>query len=317
MAAPLPPLRWLVLTHRDCVARHPAAAAALRSAIAERGIEATWLTEDWPEGAAVAGSYDGLWVAGGDGSVRRAAEIALDAGLPLSIAPLGTANDFARHFGLAALTMDELVEKTLTARVPLAVDVGRVNGRLFLNACHVGLGAEVAGRVRGTWKRWLGPLAYPLAALLAFGRRRSWRMRLRLGGQGTQVIAATHVIVGNGRFFGGGLTFAPDAAIDDGALDVQAISARWGIWRWVHWGLRRRLGLGFEPDETWLHARARRLTLDLRARRIWANLDGDVYRLTTPLHFQSEKGRLWLWLPEGAMARSAGLVGAAREGARP
>lgn len=309
--------RWLVLTHPACLARHPQAAAELRRAFAARGLRVPWYERDWPEVSAIAGRYDGIWVAGGDGSVRRAAGLAIEAGVPLAIAPLGTANDFARHFGLAAFGLDALVERTLAARAPASVDVGLVNGELFLNACHVGLGVSAALCASGRLKRWLGPLAYPAAALLAFGKRRAQRMTLRLGGMESRTIAATHVIVGNGRYFGGGMTFAPDARLDDGLLDVQAISGRWGLGRWMRWAFRRRMALELEPDDTWLHVRVPRLILGLRRREVWVNLDGDAYRLAAPLSFRSEGRRLWLWLPQGAMAREEGLPGPAREGARP
>ena len=84
-----------------------------------------------------------LAVAGGDGTVAAVAGVAVERDLPLVVVPTGTLNHFARDLGsdlsrpLAAL--DALASSNHERRV----DVGRVNGRPFINNVSLGLYAEM------------------------------------------------------------------------------------------------------------------------------------------------------------------------------
>lgn len=88
--------------------------------------------------AAVAEGAQVLGVAGGDGTVSSVAAVAAEADRPLVVVPAGTHNHFARDLGLdvqhPAAALDALRHGE-EARV----DLGRVNGRPFVN--NVSLGA--------------------------------------------------------------------------------------------------------------------------------------------------------------------------------
>lgn len=168
---------------------------------------------------------DRVVIAGGDGTINAALPGVLDSGLPLGVLPLGTANDFARSIGLPLnpLAACDAVSDGTVRRI----DVGEVNGRYFLNVAHIGLAVEVARRSDADTKQSLGVLAYPYAAWRAFRTRRTFVAHIRGEGQ-WQRIRAIQVSVGNGRFYGGGMPVAEDAAIDDGRLDLYAIPAERG-----------------------------------------------------------------------------------------
>ncbi|HEY7267927.1 MAG TPA: diacylglycerol kinase family protein, partial [Solirubrobacterales bacterium] len=114
-----------------------------------RGIEPVELTPgaDLRElvRAAVARGADGLAMAGGDGSQAIVAEIASEHGLPYACIPAGTRNHFALDLGV---DRDDVVG-ALDAFVEGGehrVDLGEVNGRVFVNNVSLGLYADAVQR---------------------------------------------------------------------------------------------------------------------------------------------------------------------------
>jgi diacylglycerol kinase family enzyme len=123
-------------------------------AAAARGIEARILRAG-EDAAALARDADAevLGAAGGDGTLAAVAAEAVARELPFVPVPLGTRNHFARDIGLdrsdpvAALDAFEGVQRR--------VDVGRVNGRLFLNNVSI---VAYAVLVHHGWRRALDAL---------------------------------------------------------------------------------------------------------------------------------------------------------------
>jgi diacylglycerol kinase family enzyme len=163
----------------------------VRRAAEQRGIAVRDLRE------LDAGYADVVGVAGGDGSLAAVAALALERDLPLVVVPLGTRNHFARDLGLdpddpvAALAAFDGPEQR--------VDVGRVNGRVFLN--NVSLGAYAAA-VHAEGEGALGPVA---RALLRF--RRS-PLKLVVDGEDRSVLI---LLVGNNEYDGRGARERLDA----------------------------------------------------------------------------------------------------------
>lgn len=170
---------------------------------------------------AVAWRPERIVVAGGDGSVGLAAEVAARAGVPLAVVPVGTANDFARALELpldAAGACQLAVEGQETRLLELAW----MGERPFVNTASVGLSPVAARKAHGL-KRILGALAYPVGALRAglgeqpVGCRVSCDGGLLFDGLAWQVSVA---VTGA---FGGGSRVAADPS--DGELDVVVIEA--------------------------------------------------------------------------------------------
>src|SRR5919205_10578 len=98
------------------------------------------------DAAAVARAAEGdaLGIAGGDGSLAPVAAVAIERGLPFVCIPFGTRNHFARDVGLDR--NDPLGALAAFAGVERRIDVGRANGRLFLNNVSLGLYARLVHR---------------------------------------------------------------------------------------------------------------------------------------------------------------------------
>ena len=157
---------------------------------------------------------------GGDGTINRALNGLMEVQIPFGILPLGTANDLARTLELPTdlIAACDVILCGRTRRI----DVGQVNGRLFLNVASIGLAAEVTRRLnRGAKSRW-GVLAYLWAAIGAMVKGRSFSVEIRSGGEILRT-RTWQISIGNGRSYGGGLTIHDKASIDDGLLDLYSL----------------------------------------------------------------------------------------------
>lgn len=158
---------------------------------------------------------DVIIIGGGDGTLNAAAAALVDIDRPFGILPMGTANDLARTL--------ELPDDITAAAAVIAegrahpIDLGRVNDSLFFNVATFGLGAEVARYHRGERKRRWRVFSYILSFIDAFKAMRPFAARVTCDGV-TERVRAVQVSVGNGRHYGGGMTVAEDAEIDDGWL---------------------------------------------------------------------------------------------------
>jgi diacylglycerol kinase (ATP) len=176
---------------------------------------------------AAAADCDRVIIGGGDGTLHAALPALLESGLPLGVLPMGTANDFARSLGLPR----ELEEAAgiIAADHCRAVDVSRVNGVPFLNAASVGLGVAVTRALSGSLKeRWRG-LSYARALAAAAAEARAFRVHIDCDGK-AETVVSLQITVGNGRYYGGGMTIAASARVDDGKLYLYSIEPQ-SLWQ--------------------------------------------------------------------------------------
>jgi diacylglycerol kinase family enzyme len=127
---------------------------------------------------------------------------------------VGTANDIVDTLGiprdLAAAA------QVLAQGHTRLIDLGEVNGRLFVNNSAIGLEPFVT-LIQQRIQRIQGPPRYLLAALRGILARPRWNMRLEWDG-GSYDGAVTLVAVGNGPRSGGLFYMAPHADMADGRL---------------------------------------------------------------------------------------------------
>lgn len=254
--------------------------------------------------AATRAEPDLLVVGGGDGTVARAAEMVAHTSTTLGVLPLGTANDFARTLEIPT-TLVAAVGTLVSGKV-VDVDLGRVDGRAYLNVASVGLSVAVTQRLTPALKRRLGRFAYPAATLAAYRAHRPFAARLELDDGGVLEVAdLMQVAVGNGRHYGGGLTVAPRASIDDHLLDVYAVERGRLL---DHVSVARLLRTGHMVDHDRVHhVTARRLRL-VTDEPLAVNLDGEI-AATTPATFEVDRNALHVVVP--AASRAARMDGRA------
>lgn len=90
---------------------------------------------------AVAARADAIGMAGGDGSLGLVAGVAADHGVPFFCVPVGTRNHFALDLGL---DRDDPLRALDALRdgEEISIDLGRANGRTFLNNVSLGVYAQ-------------------------------------------------------------------------------------------------------------------------------------------------------------------------------
>jgi diacylglycerol kinase family enzyme len=190
--------------------------------------------------------------------------------VPLAIVPAGSANLTARTLGLprdipAALAAGfDGPDRNL--------DLASVDGLICTAMAGIGVDAAVVGATSDRLKRragWPAYLAGSARELLA----EPTRFTICLDGGPPMVALARSVVVGNCGLLPGGFPILPDAAPDDGVLDVGVLAPA-GLAGWVSVGYRAVLAS--RRDDAQL-ARFRARSVEVRAAApLPRQVDGEV-----------------------------------------
>jgi len=199
---------------------------------------------------------------GGDGTVRAVASALVGTDVALGLFPGGTGNLLARNLGLPVGALDDAARTVVQGR-DRSIDVGVVrlgddlpepessratkdgpaevadDEEIFLVMTGLGLDGEVMADTNEKVKEAVGWVAYVLAARTKLSGR-GFTVQVRasggegvVGGAGRSVERhARAVIVGNCGTLQGGLELMPEAAVDDGRLDVVVMAPR-GVFGWA------------------------------------------------------------------------------------
>jgi len=226
-------------------------------------------------------------VAGGDGSQRVAAPILADAQRPLLTVPCGTRNHFAKDLGLDTI---EAAVAAAKAGDCTRVDMAWVGEECFLNTCNLGMyTAIVKERVRQK-----GKLPKRVADAIGIVRETTRGHRLRLVIDGRPVTTWA-VFIGNSRY-GVNLGDLGRDRLDDGLLDVRIVMANQKVARLRLFGALLGGRLHRTPVMDQLYAS----TLEVETPGCGAMdvaVDGDVFRLQTPLRLRVDQGALTVLAP--------------------
>lgn len=120
-------------------------------------------------------------VSGGDGTIATAAAELLDTPAELAILPGGTLNHFARDLGVSTEAAEAL--KLAVEGQCRAVDIGVVNGHVFLNTSSVGAYVRFVRIRERLEKRLPYRLASALAAFRILFQLRTFAVELEVHGQ--------------------------------------------------------------------------------------------------------------------------------------
>ena len=206
--------------------------AEVRAAVQERreegwqlDVRVTWEAGDAQRlvNEALQAGYPTLIAGGGDGTLRDVAEAMALAKTKASLAllPLGTANDFAHAAGIG---LDPRIALALLDTPAQPIDLGEVDGQVFLNMATGGFGSNVTANTSEDLKRVLGGAAYFLTGLTRFAEVQSSFGRFT--GPDFQWEGEFLALgIGNGRQAGGGHVLCPQARVNDGLLDICIVPA--------------------------------------------------------------------------------------------
>jgi diacylglycerol kinase (ATP) len=160
---------------------------------------------------------------GGDGTINEVASALAFGEVPLGIIAAGSGNGLATELGVDR--RPELALAKSIAAVPAVMDVGEMNGRLFVNVAGVGIDAHVAWQfnaAHNVGRGLTGYLRIGARALFSYAPA-SYTITTSEGRVGVRAVL---VVVANGAQYGNGARIAPDARVDDGQLDLVVVEER-------------------------------------------------------------------------------------------
>ena len=244
---------------------------------------------------------DLIVIGGGDGTISKAVPQLLNLKRPFGVLPLGTANDFARTIGLPTDPLEAAVI-TLNGRQHW-IDVGVVNELPYLNVASVGIASKVAKLQSNELKQRWRVFAYVIGLFRAVRDLQPFFIDLDIDGKPTWSGAVYQVSVGNGRFHGGGLMVAEDAAIDDGQLNVYLVYPG-RFWQLVASLMHLKFGWT-KPEVLKRHSA---VTVNLRTHRP-RSVDADGELATeTPAAFGLRREALTVMVPRSLRPDHHGLT---------
>jgi diacylglycerol kinase (ATP) len=250
----------------------------------EHGLTARAGDEPRLVGEALANGIRSIVAVGGDGTWGNVADAMLKSGAParLGLVPAGTGCDFAKSIGIPqrdVVACARIVREGRTRRV----DVGRIEGRHFLNVA--GFGFDIAV-IEDSWRvRWLsGGALYVYCALRQLYAFPGFAVELAQDGRPPAGHELMMLVFANGRVFGGGFQIAPAADVADGQLDMalfgnlrpaRRLPLMVQLLRGTHeaapevrtargrsWRLRFAAPPAYETDGEWNQARSCELTVE-------------------------------------------------------
>ncbi len=219
---------------------------------------------------------------GGDGTVNAVAGALVGTDTALGVLPMGTLNHFAKDIGVP-LGLEAAVRNVFTGQVT-KVDVGEVNGRVFVNNSGIGLYPHIVRQreeeQRHGHVKWV---AFVLAVSSVLRRYAQLRVRLHMDEAEALARITPFLFVGNNRYEISGLEIGRRTSLDSGRLWV-CMTPRTGRRNLVRMALRALMGRvtdhelnAFEAEEIWVQTATP-----------WVNVstDGEVSVMDAPLHYR-------------------------------
>lgn len=168
---------------------------------------------------AVERKVDVVAVAGGDGSINEVVKGIYGSNTILAVIPTGSGNGLARYLKipLRASKAISLINDFSVSRI----DLGFINDELFVSIAGLGFDAEIADRYAKATIR--GFMTYFSMIAGAFQSYKPRKYTLKFDGKKKLKERAFIISFSNSNQYGYNTSFAPDASITDGLLDVSII----------------------------------------------------------------------------------------------
>ena len=245
-------------------------------------------------GRAAHSSSDVVVAGGGDGTINAVAGAILDHEKTFGVLPLGTLNHFASDLNIP-LDLEAAVQ-TIVAGHTIEVDVGEVNGRLFVNNSGLGLYPKIVRKREKQQKLGYGKWAAFAWAALAVLRRYPF-LDVRLHVEGKEFHRRTpFVFVGNNEYLMQGFSIGErPGSLRDGRLSVYLVQ-RPGRLRLLVLALRALVGR-LRQARDFEALLVTDFVIDSRHRTLRVATDGETSMMSTPLRYRIRPACLRVAVP--------------------
>jgi diacylglycerol kinase family enzyme len=212
----------------------------------------------------------------------------------LGVLPLGTLNHFAKDL---KIPLDlEGAARTIIANHAVKVDVGEVNGQIFLNNSSLGLYPSLVHQREQ--RQRLGYGKWPAFIWAAFSVLRRYPfLDVRLNADGREFSSRTpFVFVGNNKYEMESFNIGTRARLDAGQLSLYFShrTRRLGL---VRLALRALLGR-VEKAEEFVAMSTTEVSIETRRSRIRVATDGEITMMRPPLRYRLRPAALRVIVPE-------------------
>ncbi len=254
---------------------------------------------------AVADGVATVVAGGGDGTINAVASQLAGTAARLGVLPLGTLNHFAKDLKIP-LDLDQAVAN-IAHGVPLQVDVGEVNGRIFLNNSSLGIYPDIV-RDREHQQRHLKRGKWPAFGWAVLGALRRFPfLNVRLKVNGAEHARRTpFVFIGNNEYMQG-FTIGERERLDSGMLSLYATQrcSRTGLVGLAFSALLGRLAQARDFDVLL----APELVIESRHHRMRVATDGEVTVMAPPLRYRSRAAALTVIVPAAVAGSEVAAAG--------
>ncbi len=244
---------------------------------------------------AAAGDDELIVAGGGDGTISAVAGALAGTGKTLGVLPIGTLNHFAKDLEIP-LELADAVATIMQGRVEV-VDVGEVNGRVFINNSSLGLYPGIVKDremqqerlSRGKWA------AFFWATLR--GLHRFPFLNLQLTIDGAQIERRTaFLFIGNNEYEITGFQLGGRRCLNAGKLGLYLThrTGRFGLFRLAFRALFGRV----EQAEDFDAFCVTEVTIKTHKHHLLVATDGEVSEMRTPLVYRARPGALRVMVPQ-------------------
>jgi diacylglycerol kinase family enzyme len=239
---------------------------------------------------------------GGDGTVNAVANELMGSSITLGVLPFGTLNHFAKDLHIP-LDLEGAARNLTTGRA-VPVDVGEVNGRIFVNNSSLGIYPRIVLREREEQKKkgrnkWVALAEASLSILEHYSL-----LRVRLCLNGKELSRKTpFVFIGNNKYEMKGLHIGERRRLDAGELCLFAANraSRVELLRLAFRALFGRLREASDFDVLI----TKQVSIETREPRANVSTDGEVNEMNTPLNYLTHPGALRVIVPVKVPGSSA------------
>ena len=242
---------------------------------------------------------DAVIAAGGDGTVSAVAGALAGGQIALGVLPLGTLNHFAKDLGLP-MDLEAAVRQIVTGRT-MRVDLGEVNGRVFVNNSSLGLYPDIVHdreqqRKRFGRSKWFALFWAAIATL-----RKYPFLDVCIFLQGERHLRRTpFVFIGNNEYQMEGLALGERTSLNGGHLSLYA-AQRPGRLRLLQLALRALIGR-LKSSRDFDVMRATEIVVESHHHHLRVAIDGEIMIMKPPLHYRIRPSDLNVLgaVPDGA-----------------
>jgi YegS/Rv2252/BmrU family lipid kinase len=233
---------------------------------------------------------------GGDGTINAVASAVIDSGKTMGVLPFGTMNHFVKDLHIP-LDLEGAIQ-TIVAGHTVSIDVGEVNGRIFVNNSSLGLYPSIVREREKQqqlgWGKWP---AYVWAALAVL--RRYPFLNVRLSVDGKEIASRTpFVFIGNNEYEMESLKVGGRTCLDAGELSLYMSdrTSRLGL---IRLALRALFG-GLRQEKDFIALCTRETWIETKHKHLRVALDGEVEIMHPPLHYRIRPQALRVLAPAKA-----------------